>query len=356
MQDILLKDTFYRKKEFLMSDQSMLFLVILAAGKGTRMKSEKAKVLHHVFYAPMLHHVLTAVKPLRADKTIAIIGHQRSDVERSLAGFDVVPCVQEEQLGTGHAVLCAEQIIGSKKGTVMILCGDTPLIQTETLKEMYAQHLAHGGPLTIMTTLLENSTNYGRIITNNVGKVLSIIEEKDASPEQKKIREINAGIYCVDVDFLFPILKMIGTNNSQGEVYLTDIVLIATEQKHPVEKHLTSRPLDVLGVNSRIELAEAHKELQMRRNRQLMLEGVTMHDPATISIAPEVKMSRDVILYPGVHITGHSVIGENCTLKTGAFLKDSILGENVSIGAYSYLERCAIEAGKDVGPHSVLSS
>ena len=351
-----MKDTPYPQKGIIVLDQSILSLVILAAGKGTRMKSEKAKVLHEVFYAPMLHHVLTAVKPLGADKTIAIIGHQRDEVERSLAGFEVVLCVQEEQLGTGHAVLCAEQILGSKKGTVMILCGDTPLIQTETLKQMYVNHLAHGGLLTIMTTFLENPENYGRIITNNVGKVLSIVEEKDATPEQKKIREINAGIYCVDVDFLFPILKKIGTNNSQGEVYLTDIVSIANEQKQPVEKYITSRPLDVLGVNSRIELAEAHKELQMRRNRQLMLEGITMHDPTTTSIAPEVKIDLDVILYPGVHITGHSVIGKNCILETGAFLKDSILGENAFIGAYSYLERVAIEAGKNIAPHSVLSS
>lgn len=339
-----------------MFDQSVLSLVILAAGKGTRMKSEKAKVLHHVFYAPMLHHVLTAVKPLVADKTVVIIGHQRDDVERSIAGFDVVLCIQKEQLGTGHAVLCAEQIIGSKKGTVMILCGDTPLIQTETLKQMYVQHLAHGGPLTIMTTLLENPANYGRIIANDAGKVLSIVEEKDATLEQKKIREINAGIYCADADFLFSTLKKVGTNNSQGEVYLTDIVSIAAEMKRPVEKYRTPLPQDVLGVNSRIELSEAHKELQMRRNRQLMLDGITMHDPAITSIAPEVKIGRDVILYPGVHITGHSVIGKKCTLETGVFLKDCILGENVSIGAYSYLEKYVIEAGKDVAPHSVLSS
>ena len=338
-----------------MFDKSVFSLVILAAGKGTRMKSEKAKVLHHVFYAPMLHHVLTAVKPLAADKTIVIIGHQRDDVEQSIAGFDVVLCVQEEQLGTGHAVLCAEQIISSKKGTVMILCGDIPLIQAETLKQMYVQHLAHGGPLTIMTTLLENPANYGRIVANDAGKVLSIVEEKDATVEQKKIREINAGIYCVDADFLFSTLKKVGTNNSQAEVYLTDIVSIATEENRHVETYRTHLPQDVLGVNSRIELAGAHKELQMRRNRQLMLDGITMHDPATTSIAPDVKIGRDVILYPGVHISGHSVIGKNCTLETGVFLKDSILGENVSIGAYSYLEGSAIEAGKDVAPHSLLS-
>ena len=331
----------------------MLSIVILAAGKGTRMKSEKAKVLHQVFYAPMLHHVLTAVKPLGADKTVTIIGHQREEVERSIAGFDVELCIQEEQLGTGHAVLCAEKSVGSKKGTVMILCGDTPLIQSDSLEQMYRKHLAHGGPLTVMTTVLENPTNYGRIISNDAGHVLSIVEEKDASPEQKKIREINAGIYCVNADFLFTTLKKVGTDNSQGEVYLTDIVSIAVAQNHSVEKYMTLLPQDVLGVNSRIELAEAHKELQMRRNRQLMLAGVTMVDPATTSIAPEVTIGQDVILYPGVHLTGHSVIGKKCILENGVIIKDSSLAENVFVGAYSYLEGCGIEAGKIIAPHSV---
>jgi bifunctional UDP-N-acetylglucosamine pyrophosphorylase/glucosamine-1-phosphate N-acetyltransferase len=335
------------------TDQSMLSILILAAGKGTRMKSELAKVLHPVFYAPMLHHVLTAVKTLGADKTVAIIGHQRQEVEQAVAGFDVLLCIQEEQLGTGHAVLCAEQVIDSKEGTVMILCGDTPLIQSETLEQMYRKHLAHGGPLTVMTTVLENPTNYGRIMSNDAGHVLSIVEEKDASSEQKKIREINAGIYCVNADFLFTALKKVGTDNSQGEVYLTDIVSIAVEQNHFVEKYMTLLPQDVLGVNSRIELAEAHKELQMRRNRQLMLAGITMYNPATISIAPEVTIGQDVIIYPGVHLTGHSVIEKKCILENGAIIKDSSLAENVYVGAYSYLEGCGIEEGKVIAPHSV---
>lgn len=337
-----------------MSDQSALSLLILAAGKGTRMKSEKAKVLHQVFFAPMLHHVLWAVKPLCADKTVAIIGHQRNEVERSIACFDIDLCIQEEQLGTGHAVLCAEQLIDSKKGTVMILCGDTPLIQSETLVQMYRKHLAHGGPLTVMTTVLEKPTNYGRIISNDAGHVLSIVEEKDASPEQKKIREINAGIYCVDAEFLFTTLKTVGTNNSQGEVYLTDIVSIAVSQNLSVEKYMTLLPWEVLGVNSRIELAEAHKELQLRRNRQLMLEGITMHDPATTSIAPEVSLGRDVIIYPGVHLSGYSVIGKSCILENGAIVKDSELGENVCVGAYCYLTGCSIEAGRAIAPHTLL--
>ena len=338
-----------------MSDQSSLSIIVLAAGKGTRMKSDKAKVLHQVFYAPMLHHVLTAVKFLRADMTVAVIGHQRHEVERSIAGFDVVLCIQEEQQGTGHAVLCTEGLIAGKKGTVMILCGDTPLIQSETLEQMYKKHLAHGGPLTVMTTVLESPANYGRIISNDAGHVLAIVEEKDASPEQKKIKEINTGIYCVDADFLFQTLKDVGSNNSQGERYLTDIVSIATGLNRPVEKYMTSRPQDVLGVNSRIELAEAHKELQYRRNRQLMLAGITMHDPATTSIAPEVILGQDVILYPGVHVTGHTVIGKNCTLENGVLIKDSTLNEKVHVGAYSYLEECVIKAGTALAPHTVLS-
>lgn len=337
-----------------MFEQSALSLLILAAGKGTRMKSEKAKVLHHVFYAPMVHHVLTAVKPLKAKKTVVIVGHQRDEVERSLVSFDVMLCVQEQQLGTGHAVLCAEHIMGGNSGTVMILCGDTPLIQTETLVQMYAKHLTHGGPLTIMTTVLDNPSNYGRIIGNNAGQVLSIVEEKDANFEQKKIREINAGIYCVDANFLFSTLRKVGTNNSQGEVYLTDIVSISTDLGCPVEKYMTSLPQDVLGVNSRVELAEAHKELQMRRNRQLMLNGVTMYDPATTSIAPDATIGEDVIIYPSVHVVGSSALGQSCILENGAFIKDSVLDKNVHIGAYSYLEGCKIEEGDTIVPHSVL--
>lgn len=331
-----------------------LSIIVLAAGKGTRMKSDKAKVLHQVFHAPMLHHVLAAVKPLRAAETIAVIGHQRDEVERSLVGFDVDLCIQEEQLGTGHAVLCAEPLITSGQGTIMILCGDTPLIQSATLEQMYQSHVGHGGPLTVMTTVLQSPTNYGRIISTDDEHILAIVEEKDANSEQKKITEINTGIYCVEADFLFQNLKNIGYDNSQQEMYLTDIVSIAVGQGQPVAKYMTTRPQDVLGVNSRIELAEAHKELQMRRNKQLMLDGITMHDPATTSIAPEVTIEQDVILYPGVSLTGCCTVGENCILHNGVILKDSNLGINVCVGAYSYIEGATIAAGTMITPHTIL--
>lgn len=338
-----------------MSDLPKPSLIILAAGKGTRMKSEKAKVLHQAFYSPMLHHVLTAVQPLQADKTVAIIGHQRDEVERCLAGFDVISCIQHEQLGTGHAVLCAESILRDKIGTVMILCGDTPLIQSETLLHMYQKHLSHGGPVTIMTTFLDNPAHYGRIISDDAGRVLAIVEEKDATPEQKKIREINAGIYCVEADFLFKMLKKVDRSNSQGEVYLTDIVSLSVGMRYSVAQYRTSHSQDVLGVNSRVELAEAHTELRMRRNRQLMLAGVTMLDPATTSVAPGVKVAQDVLLYPGVHLAGHSVIEKNCILENGVIVKDSLLGKDVHVGAYGCLDGCTVQAGTTIAPHAVLS-
>ncbi|MFH0780563.1 MAG: NTP transferase domain-containing protein, partial [Pseudomonadota bacterium] len=198
-----------------------LSIIILAAGKGTRMKSAKAKVLHEVFFAPMVQHVVNAVLPLNPTKTVVVVGHQGPAVEKALQSSDCQFVVQEHQLGTGHAVLAAERAIKDDNCTIMILCGDTPLITTETLSQMYTAHLRRGTTLTIMTTILDNPTNYGRIISGHAGNVLGIVEQKDASPEQLQIREVNAGIYCVDKTFLFSALLKVDTNNSQKEVYLT---------------------------------------------------------------------------------------------------------------------------------------
>ena len=200
--------------------------VILAAGKGTRMKSEKAKVLHELFFKPMLHHVLDTVAATDIQQTAVIVGHQRERVLASLQDaptpYAFTPVVQEEQLGTGHAVLCAEAACGSSD-LVMILCGDTPLIRPETLQAMIDRHKDSKGLLTLMTTELDDPFGYGRIITDTDGGVVAIVEQKDASAEQRAIQEINAGIYLVDAEFLFSSLRQVGTDNSQGEVYLTDI-------------------------------------------------------------------------------------------------------------------------------------
>jgi len=330
----------------------MLYLVILAAGKGTRMKSNRAKVLHELFYAPMVHHVLQATTPLRATKSIVVVGHQRETVEKSLSEFSVQLVVQEKQLGTGHAVLCAEEALNQMDGCVMILCGDTPLIRAETLQEMVAQHRSQNSTLTVMTTILDNPTHYGRIISGEEETVLSIVEEKDASPEQKKIHEINAGIYCIDKSFLFSHLKNIGMNNSQGEVYLTDIVTLAVAENLSVHKFVNPTAQDVLGVNSRLELSEAHHELQMRRNRALMAEGITMISPDSIQVSPGSTLGKDVTLHPGVAISGDSVIASGCNIQTGALLDNVTLGHKSTIGPYSCLNNCEIPANSTLAPHS----
>lgn len=335
-----------------MNSNQQLSLIVLAAGKGTRMKSGKAKVLHEVFAAPMVHHVLHAITPLDATRTIVIVGHQREDVEKSLTSFDIVTVTQEEQLGTGHAVAIAEPAIPEKTDTVMILCGDTPLIRPETLKAMYVTHSESGAVLTVMTTFLDNPSNYGRILSDSDNKVLGIVEEKDATPQQKAIREINAGIYCVNRKFLFSALQQVGTDNSQGEVYLTDIVGIAVKAGKQVEKYVSPYSRDVLGVNSRVELAQAHSELQYRRNVEIMLLGVTLQSPETVSIASASSIGRDSLVMSGVHIYGQSTVGEKCVLKHGAILKNCIVGDNVEIGAYSVLENCTIHDNTIIAPHS----
>jgi bifunctional UDP-N-acetylglucosamine pyrophosphorylase/glucosamine-1-phosphate N-acetyltransferase len=329
-----------------------LSVIILAAGKGTRMKSDKAKVLHEVFYAPMVHHVLNAILPLNPAQTIVIIGHQKEAVEKTLASFDVDFVVQEAQLGTGHAVLVAENAVIEDADTVMILCGDTPLIKTETLQEMYFCHKKQNSILTLMTTVLENPTNYGRIICDANNKVQGIVEQKDATCEQRKIKEINAGIYFVEKTFLFSALKRVGTNNSQGEVYLTDIVRLAVENGLVVDKCVVHAPLDVLGVNSRIELADAQNELQMRRNRLLMLQGVSMNNPATIIVSPESSIEKDTVLDPGVNISDGCRIGRSCRVGQGSILKNCEIGDNAIIGPYSYLVDCTVATGTTLSPFS----
>ena len=335
-----------------MSVDSTLYLVILAAGKGTRMKSDKAKVLHEVFYAPMLHHVLDATAPLRAIKSMVIDGHQRDAVETSLSTYNVDLAIQEEQLGTGHAVLCGEPAIPAMEGCVMVLCGDTPLIRPETLQAMIKSHKEQNATLTAMTTILDDPTHYGRIVSSDEGTILAIVEEKDTDSEQKKIREINAGIYCIDTEFLFTHLKNIGTDNSQGEVYLTDIVTQAVEEKISVHKFINPAPGDVLGVNSRLELSQAHHELQLRRNRELMASGITMINPDTIQIAPESSIAKDVILHPGIEIRGTSSVASGCNIQAGALLNNVTLGKNCRIGAYSCLTDCELPENSNVTPHS----
>lgn len=325
--------------------------VILAAGKGTRMKSAMAKVLHEVFFRPMLHHVLDAVQGAGIARTTVVVGHQRERVAQSLHSYTFTPVRQEEQLGTGHAVLCAEEACAGAD-TVLILCGDTPLIRPATLTAMLDQHRAMDAPLTLMTTVVADPFGYGRILTGDNGQVTAIVEEKDATPQQREIREVNAGIYLANRDFLFTALRRVGTDNSQGEVYLTDIVAIANQQGLTMNRFLHPEPVDVLGVNSRVELAQAHAVLQRRRNTELMLAGVTMYGPDSIYIAQGIDVGQDTVIHPGVQITGRSTIGVGCLIETGVSLHDCTVANNATLGAWSALANWQVEPSEYIMPRT----
>ncbi len=322
--------------------------VVLAAGKGTRMKSEKAKVLHQVFFKPMVHHVLDTICATGIDSCTVIIGHQRQRVAKSLQPYpDVTTVVQREQLGTGHAVLFAEESCLASD-TIMILCGDTPLIRSETLEAMIEQHRKNGATLTLMTTRLEDPFGYGRIVSDQENTVSEIVEQKDCDEYQLELKEINAGIYLADRKFLFEALKQVGTDNAQGEVYLTDIVTIANRQGHVVYKFAHPDSIDVLGVNSRIELSQAHQELQRRRNQELMLAGVTIYGPETVMISPEASIEQDTVIYPGVRIIGNSTIGRDCILESGVQLEGCHIASQVTIGAHCCLNNCNVATAQKI--------
>jgi len=328
---------------------SFITAVVLAAGKGTRMKSDQAKVLHEVFFKPMVHHVLDSINQISVNQTAIIIGHQKEKVLTSLTGYEYVAVTQEEQLGTGHAVLCAEQTC-TKADHVMILCGDTPLVKGEMLQALLDQHLQGNAAVTLLTTELENPFGYGRIIKDAQGNVTQIVEQKDATEEQQQICEINAGIYVVEKDFLFTALHQVGTDNSQGEVYLTDIVSIAVNSGRQVHNFSHPEPIDVLGVNSRIELAQAHQELQMRFNREMMLSGVSMLNPQSLTIAPDCTVGKDSLLMSSITLTGATHIGAEVIIEPGCLLHGCSIGDGAVIGANSVLRGSQVKNNERVPP------
>jgi bifunctional UDP-N-acetylglucosamine pyrophosphorylase/glucosamine-1-phosphate N-acetyltransferase len=328
--------------------------LILAAGLGTRMKSSKAKVLHDVLFKPMIIHVLDTVKTLNPDHTYVVLGHQREKVAELISPYQVDSVIQKEQLGTGHAVLCAEKELSSTGGTVLIISGDVPLIKAGSLQAMLTSHAASRPVLTIMTTTLDDPTNYGRILRGKNEKLLGIVEEKDATEAQRKIHEINAGIYCAEISFLFNALKKVGRDNKQGEIYLTDIVKIAIDMELRVDIFSRAGGDELLGINSRSELAAATKYLQHHKNSQLMADGVSLIDPETIFIQQEVQIDTDTIIYANVQISGNTIIGKNCTIGPDVVLHDCRIGDNVSIEPFSNLSSCAIQDNERVAPHTGL--
>ncbi|MBR0294166.1 MAG: NTP transferase domain-containing protein [Acidaminococcaceae bacterium] len=318
-----------------------LTAVILAAGKGTRMKSKLPKVLHKVGGHPMLEHVMDAAEAAGCRDNVVVIGHG-AELVRELVGSRARIALQAEQLGTGHAVLQAADTLKDFTGTVMILCGDTPLLEAEELKKFYAEHVKSGAAATVMSAMMEDPFGYGRILRDDNGDVAGIVEQKDASEEQKLIKEINTGNYCVEAPLLFEVLRTLGNDNAQGEYYLTDVLAKLRAMGKKVGGVVTADSEMIMGVNSRRQLAEAESVMRRRILEKLMDEGVTVMDPASTFIEKSVKIAPDTTIYPYTWLQGETVIGEDCEIGPNVRLENVKVADGCRCG-FTHMHDCEVK-------------
>ena len=345
----------------------MTDVMILAAGLGTRMKSSRAKVLHELAGLPLVAYVLRAALELAPAAIFTVVGHQADEVERAIVDIaagavdsggkarpDLQFIRQIDQRGTGHAVMVGRSHLARRRGELLILAGDAPLIKAETLKHLVETHRAEGNDATMLTVLMDEPTGYGRIIRDNEGRLLRCVEQKDASPEELAVREVGVSIYCFDVTSLLAALDHLTTDNAQGEYYLTDVPRIMQSRGKTVGLLCHSSAEEVLGVNTRIELADLERKLRERKLRELMLSGVTIVDPATTYIHQAVAIGQDSVIHPQVVIEGATTIGSGCTIQSWTRIKNVEIGDNVSIRNSSVIEDSTIRDGATVGPFARL--
>jgi bifunctional UDP-N-acetylglucosamine pyrophosphorylase/glucosamine-1-phosphate N-acetyltransferase len=335
-----------------------LVVLILAAGLGTRMKSARAKVLHELDGLPLIAYVCRTARSLGPQKIYVVVGHQASEVQQAVqneVGDTAVFVTQTEQRGTGDAVMAAQSQLENSDSLVLILSGDVPLIRQGTLEAFFHQHRDSKAVCSILSVRLENPTGYGRIIRDQNDGFLRIVEQKDASPEEQTVKEINSGIYCFDARKLFAALKRVQPSNQQGEYYLTDVPEILLSEGAKINVYLYGNAREVSGINTRAELAEF--ENLMRRNtiRKLMVDdGVTFIDPSHAYVSAEAEVGRDCIIYPGVSIEGKSVIGEACEIRSGTRITNSRLGSNVVVKDHCVVIDSEIQSDCAVGPFAHL--
>jgi len=327
-------------------------VVILAAGKGVRMCSQMPKVLHQVAGKPMIWYVVKAVKEAGIDDIILVVGHGREMVEETLAGENLRFVVQEEQLGTGHALMQAQDSI-NPDNTLVVLAGDTPLLEGTTLKKLLDFHQQQQSRATVLSALLPDPYGYGRIIRQADGGLERIVEEKDASPEEKEITEINTGMYCFQAGAVFAALARVQRSNAQGEYYLTDVLPILKNDGHNVAVLATDEVDQIHGINDRIQMAAAETIIRQRHNQELMKNGVTIMAPETTFIDSAVKIGIDTVIYPFTIIEGQTIIGENCTIGPYTRINDSSIGNDVVIES-SRIKEARIGNHCDIGPFAYL--
>jgi bifunctional UDP-N-acetylglucosamine pyrophosphorylase/glucosamine-1-phosphate N-acetyltransferase len=331
-----------------------IHVVILAAGQGTRMKSELPKVLHLIAGRTMVEHVLKTAESVAPATTTLVVGYRADLVREALSGHRQLQfALQEPQLGTAHALQQTEPLLAGQTGTLVLLSGDVPLLSSATLHKLLDTHRNAGAAATVVTAVVERPYGYGRIVRTG-GRIARIVEEKDASPSVRQIHEINSGIYAFDLAPLFDALRAIASQNAQLEFYLTDLVAIYRRRKSRVETLVIDNPVEIRGVNSRTELAEVSTIVRQNKNEELMAAGVTIVDPATTYIDPDVEIGPDTVLQPGVIIEGQTRIGSACEIQGYVRIRDSEIGDRVTINNFCLIVGASVADGASVGPFAHL--
>ncbi len=305
--------------------------IVLAAGEGTRMKSKHSKVTHCVLEKPLVRWVVDAAKQAGVEKVITVVGHGREEVAPLVADTQTV--IQEQQLGTANAVAVCKEALADFDGSVLVLTGDSPLVSADTLRALIKAREEAQAAVVVLTMVVDNPFGYGRIIRDAQGQVERIVEQKDATPEQQAITECNSGFYCFDAKELFTALDQVKSDNSQGEFYLTDVLEIARRAGRPVLAQVVEDATECLGVNTRVQLAQATRAMQKRINTAHMLAGVTMIDPAQVWISAETTIGADTTLYPNTMLLGACSVGQNCILGPGTYLRDARLEDGTIINS-----------------------
>lgn len=331
---------------------SMITAVILAAGKGTRMKSNLPKVLHQINGKAMISYVIEAACLSGADKNVLVVGHGAKQVQAAL-GHDFSYALQMPQLGTGHALQCAVPAIDPDCRSLLVLCGDTPLITAQTLKALVAEFKQSQGACTVLTTMMEDPFGYGRIVRDAHGQIIKIVEEKDADYEQKQIKEVNTAIYCFDYQLLLSVINNLKNNNQQQEYYLTDLLELLSQKGYKVNSMLLDNNDEVMGINDRIQLAQAAGILRNKKNRSLMAAGVSIVDSENTYIETDVEIGIDTVIEPYTFIRGKTVIGSACHIGPNADVDSSIIGDGCQI-KQSTIVGCHLGNDCNIGPFSYM--
>ena len=330
-----------------------LAIVILAAGKGTRLKSSFAKVLHRAGGRTLVEHIVRACEPLKARETVVVVGYQAEQVTSVVEPFAATTVLQQPQRGTGHAMQVAKRTLGSAK-LVVVLPGDAPLVRAETLKTLVAAHRSGNAAATILSAVLADPSGYGRVVRKSETAVSAIVEESQLTDEQREINEINSAIYCFTLEKLWPALAQVKPNNQHRELYLTDVIGVLNAKGETVLAQVAADSREVLGCNTRADLAEVDRIFRERKRAALMDAGVTIQLPETVVIDPDVIAGEDSIIEPGVQLLGKTRIGARCTIRTGSVLSDALLGDDVTVEPHCVVAQSRLDDGVIIGPFARL--